>query len=143
MGKGYISGAEYLIQGTQEEMLLYHAPVTGGEVLIEEYEKGALRADFRCSNASDREGYVELPLLHYYGYRAYAGEEKTQLSVCKGDNNVVRVVIPADFDAQITVKFVSPWYWRVAEAGSYMMLLSLLAIFIRHRKRGQGMSIAK
>lgn len=132
MGKGYISGAEYLVQGTQEETLLYHAPVTGGNVLIEEYEKGALRADFRCRNTGDQEGYVELPLLHYYGYRAYAGG--VQLSVCKGDNNVVRVIIPAGFDGEVTAGFVSPWYWRVAEAVSYMMLLSLLVVYIIHRK---------
>lgn len=143
MGKGYISGAEYLVQGTQEDTLLYHAPVTGGEVLIEEYEKGALRADFRCRNVGGGEGYVELPLLHYHGYRAYAGEEGAQLSVCKGDNNVVRVVIPAGFDAQVTVRFVSPWYWRVAEVVSYMTLLSFLVIYVIRRKDGWRKSIAK
>lgn len=112
--------------------MLYHAPVTGGNVLIEEYEKGALRADFRCRNTGDQEGYVELPLLHYYGYRAYAGG--VQLPVCKGDNNVVRVIIPAGFEGEVTAGFVSPWYWRVAEAVSYMMLLSLLVVYIIHRK---------
>ncbi|MBD5529736.1 MAG: hypothetical protein HDR02_15240 [Lachnospiraceae bacterium] len=134
MGRGYISGAEYLVQGTQEETLLYHAPVTGGNILITEYEKGALRADFRCSNVGDQEGYVELPLLHYYGYQAYAGEERVQLPVCKGDNNVIRVLIPAGFDMRVTVRFVSPWYWRVAEIISYMMLLSFLVVYVRHRK---------
>lgn len=143
MGKGYISGAEYLVQGTQEETLLYHAPVTDGGLLIEEYEKGALCADFRCINAGGQEGYVELPLLHYYGYRAYAGEEKVPLPVCKGDNNVVRVIIPAGFDAQVSVRFVSPWYWRVAEAVSYMTLLSFLVIYVRRRKGGWRKPIAK
>ncbi len=132
MGKGYISGAEYLVQGTQEELLFYHAPVTGGDVMIVEYEKGALGADFRCGNTGDGEGYVELPLLHYYGYRAYA--EGVQLPVCKGDNNVVRVIIPAGFDAQVKVRFVSPWYWRVAEIVSYMMLLSFLVVYVLRRR---------
>lgn len=36
--------------------------------MITEYEKGALRADSRCSNAGNQEGYVELPLLHYFGH---------------------------------------------------------------------------
>lgn len=120
MGAGYISGAEYLIQGTEEETLLYRAPVVSEGILLSEYEKGALRAEFICDNTSGQEGYVDLPLLHYYGYRAYADDGNEQLQVCKGDNNVVRVIIPPDCNTQITVKFVSPWYWRVAEIVSYL-----------------------
>lgn len=120
MGAGYISGAEYLVQGTEEEMLLYRAPVVSEGILVSEYEKGALRAEFICDNTSGQEGYVDLPLLHYYGYRAYADDGNEQLQVCKGDNNVVRVIIPPDCNTQITVKFVSPWYWRVAEIVSYL-----------------------
>lgn len=134
MGMGYISGAEYLVQGTEEQGLLYHPPVTSEEVLVTDYEKGALRAEFMCNNVSGREGYVELPLLHYYGYRAWAGEKEQSLSVCKGDNNVVRVIIPAGLDTQVTVKFVSPWYWRVAEAVSYIAALWILAVCLRRRK---------
>lgn len=137
MGKGYISGEEYLVQGTEEQTLLYHPPVTSEGILITDYEKGALRADFRCNNVSGGEGYVELPLLHYYGYQAYAGEGEQPLSVCKGDNNVVRVIIPADCNMQITVKFVSPWYWRIAEAVSYMAGLWILAACLRRREGGR------
>lgn len=134
MGHGYISGAEYLVEGTSEQTLLYHSPVTSGEIQITDYEKGALRADFMCSNTGGEEGYVELPLLHYYGYRAYAGEKEQPLPVCKGDNNVVRVIIPADCSTHVTVKFVSPWYWRIAEIVSYMTLLPVLAMGLRRRK---------
>lgn len=133
MGRGHISGAEYLVQGTVESTLQYHPPVMSGEVSVTDYQKGALRADFRCRNDSSQEGYVELPLLHYYGYRAYAGEERTPLSVRKGDNNVVRVIIPAGSDMQITVQFVSPWYWRAAEAVSYAAALWILSAVVRMR----------
>ncbi|MDE5749128.1 MAG: hypothetical protein K2I21_16370, partial [Acetatifactor sp.] len=134
IGKGYISGAEYLVQGTDEQDLLYHSPVTSEEVLITDYEKGALRAEFICNNVSGRNGYVELPLLHYYGYRAWAGEKEQSLSVCKGDNNVVRVMIPAGLDMHVMVKFVSPWYWRAAEAVSYIATLWMLVICFKRRK---------
>lgn len=134
IGKGYISGAEYLVQGTDEQDLLYHSPVTSEEVQITDYEKGALRAEFICNNVSGRNGYVELPLLHYYGYRAWAGEKEQSLSVCKGDNNVVRVMIPAGLDMHVMVKFVSPWYWRAAEAVSYIATLWMLVICFKRRK---------
>lgn len=120
MGAGYISGAEYLVQGTKEETLLYRAPIVSEGVLVSEYEKGALRAEFTCDNTSGQEGYVDLPLLHYYGYRAYIGDGNEQLQVCKGDNNVVRVILPPDCNTRITVRFVSPWYWRIAEIISYL-----------------------
>lgn len=120
MGAGYISGAEYLVQGTNEETLLYRAPIVSEGVLVSEYKKGALRAEFTCNNTSGQEGYVDLPLLHYYGYRAYAGDGNEQLQVCKGDNNVVRVIIPPGCNTRITVRFVSPWYWRIAEIVSYL-----------------------
>lgn len=131
MGKGYIAGGEYLAWGTRQETLVYHAPAASKGVLLEAYEKGALCADFRCVNPGNQEGYVELPLLHYYGYQAYA--EGMRLSVCKGDNNLVRVIIPAGLDAQVKVRLFSPWYWRAAEIVSYMTLLYLPATYIIRR----------
>lgn len=127
MGAGYISGAEYLVQGTKEETLLYRGPIASGGVLVSEYEKGALCVDFTCVNTGGQEGYVDLPLLHYYGYRAWSGDGKEPLQVCKGENNVVRVLVPPGCDTRITVKFVSPWYWRVAEIVSYLAAAWLFA----------------
>lgn len=135
MGFGYISGAEYLIEGTVEETLLYHEPSTSECVSIMDYEKRALRADFYCSNSIELEGYVELPLLHYYGYRAYSQDGTQQFVVCKGENNLVRVLIPGNCNTQITVKFVSPWYWRIAEGISYICIIWILIMCLRYRRR--------
>lgn len=128
MGAGYISGAEYLVQGTEQETLLYRAPIVSEGILVSEYEKGALRAEFSCDNTSGQEGYVDLPLLHYYGYRAYAGNGNEQMQVCKGDNNVVRVLIPSGCNTHITVRFISPWYWRMAEIISYLAAAWILIV---------------
>ncbi len=132
MGYGYISGAEYLVQGTEHESLLYRGPVSGGAVTVTDYEKGALRAQFTCCNADRQEGYVELPLLHYYGYRAYG--EDGELTVRKGENNLVRVVIPPGCHTAVRVRFVSPWYWRVAEGVSYLTAAAILLMCIRKRR---------
>lgn len=135
MGAGYISGAEYLIQGTREETLLYRDPVVSGGVRVSEYEKGALRAEFVCDNAGREEGYVDLPLLHYYGYRAYAGDGEERLQVCKGDNNVVRVIIPPQSHMKVAVMFVSPWYWRAAEWVSAAAAVWIGICLLRRVKR--------
>lgn len=130
MGYGYISGAEYLVQGTEQESLLYREPVPGGAVAVTDYEKGALRARFTCVNVSDQEGYVDLPLLHYNGYRAYG--EDGELTVCKGDNNLVRVMIPPGCHTAVRVQFVSPWYWRAAEWISYLTAAGILLVIGCH-----------
>lgn len=135
MGYGYISGAEYLVQGTTQDSLLYHGPTASGNVEITAYEKGALRAELSCVNSSGQEGYVELPLLHYYGYRAYG--ENGELAVCKGDNNVVRVMIPAGCSTKVTVQFVSPWYWRAAEGVSWLGAVWILFVCLKHAERGK------
>lgn len=137
MGAGYISGAEYLVQGTEQETLLYRGPAASGGISVEDYEKGALRAEFTCENMSGQEGYVELPLLHYYGYRAWTGDGR-ELTVCKGDNHVVRVLIPPGCSARITVRFVSPWYWRAAEVVSYLGAFGILLVWPLVRGKGRG-----
>lgn len=124
-GSGYISGAEYLIEGTDESKLAYSSYVADENIQVLEYEKGSLRAEAYCVNETAAEGYVEFPLLHYKGYRAYG--EGQELECIKGENNVVRVVIPAGFDGWLEAKFVSPFYWRVAEAVTYLWWFAVIA----------------
>lgn len=120
MGFGYISGAEYLIEGTKEELLMYHNPVASEGICLESYAKEYLHVLMECKNLTAESGYIELPILHYKGYRAYTGEHEGLL-VKKGNNNVVRVDVPANFHGQIEVKFVSPIYWRIAEVITVVM----------------------
>ncbi len=133
-GSGYISGAEYLIEGTREEELMYRAPVTGGNVSYSDYTKNYLQADMVCTNTGKEEGYVELPMLYYKGYRAFGGEERTPLQVVSGENHVVRVVIPPEFQGQVRVGFYSPLYWRLSELLSLATLGILTASAVMRRK---------
>lgn len=126
MGRGYISGAEYLIEGTDAELLIYKTPYGAEGVRISEYEKGSLSAYLYCVNTLDSESYVELPLLHYKGYRAYASETGEELETAKGDNNVVRVILPARYSGGVSVRFVSPFYWRISEVVSLVCWVAAL-----------------
>ncbi len=119
MGFGYISGAEYLLEGTDQNQLYYNEPTLSENVELLEYEKGALSAKLLCINESALEGFVDLPLLFYKGYRAY-GEDKEVLQLAYGDNNVVRVIIPEGYRGEINVCFQPPFYWRVSEIFSYI-----------------------
>ncbi len=146
MGLGYISGAEYVVEGTDYEHLYYGDPVVSKDIVLFEYEKEYLHVDMSCSNDGPKEGYIELPMLCYTGYHAFTDTEHEELEVVKGDNNVIRVLIPEGFRGNIDVKFVSPWYWRLSEVVTYAWWLGLITICIakkiKNRKKLQEVDYA-
>ena len=133
---GYVSGGEYIIYGTDMSKLSYSIPLTSETVQLVQYDKGDLAADFRCSNSSFEEtGYVEVPLFLYKGYRAETGAGE-RLTCVYGNNNVIRVLIPPKFNDTISVRFVSPVYWRISEACSALAWLAIL-IYCARTARGK------
>ena len=137
MGTGYLSGAEYLLYGTEEELLTYHAPYAGEGVTIEDYEKEYLELSFTARNAAKEESYADVALLNYKGYRAVAVQSGEKLPIVNGDNNCVRVLLPAGFEDKVSICFVEPWYWRVAEAVSLFSILVGLLLYSRDRLKGK------
>ena len=126
MGNGYISGGEYIIQGTNEDDLHYKNETTGPDVSVTDYVKKSISVSMHAENTGAEESWVEVPLLHYKGYSA-KDFEGTKLETVKGNNNVVRVILPANYSGDISIKFVSPIYWRLGEVAS---LLTLIVIFV-------------
>lgn len=142
MGFAYISDGEYLVQGTDASLLTFSPPKSDEGTEILSYEKEYLNVRLNCQNASDEEGYVDLPLLCYTGYQAYSGQGGQKLQTAKGDNNVLRVVIPAHFSDTIEVKFVPPLLWRFGEAISYAGWLAVVAggIVVWKKRQRRGIS---
>lgn len=139
MGFAYISDGEYLVQGTDKSILTFSGPKPDPGTEISSYEKEYLYVRMSCHNTGGTEGYVELPMLCYTGYQAYAkGGER--LDVVRGDNNVVRVVVPAYFSDEIEVGFAPPLHWRISEAISYggwlVLAVGGLASWRKRRMRG-------
>lgn len=134
MGFGYISGAEYLIQGTDESLLTFSGPQAGDGVEINDFGQNYLKLILSCTNQSDSDSFVELPLLLYKGYQAIDMETKQSLQVFAGDNNEVSVRIPAGFDGTLQVNFISPIYWRIAEIISLGTLIALILTGWKHRR---------
>lgn len=134
MGNGYISGAEYLPYGTDASQLIYREPIPGGDVEIESSEKGPLTVEVSCRNPGG-ESALNLPLLYYKGYRAYDRDTGDRLEVYAGANNTVHVKVPAGYEGTIRTAFVSPWYWRLAEAVSLVFCIGLAVWYRRVRRR--------
>lgn len=115
-GNSYLSGREYLPEGT-DESLLKAGKVTASEgVSYRDLKKNYVGTELYCENASGVNGYVELPLLYYRGYQARDMKTGNALMVSDGENHVVRVEVPEGYQGNIYTSFYSPWYWRAAEA---------------------------
>lgn len=77
------------------------------------------------------DGYAEIPVLYYKGYQAKDEATGELLPVVGGDNNVVRIEIPAGYKGTLYITFHSPWYWRAAEAISAVTILFVLYSIVK------------
>ncbi len=135
MGFGYISGAEYLIHGTKEELLTFEKePKPEQGVIVSGYERGCLKADLSCENANQEESYIDIPLLLYKGYHAYGNDE--ELDIGYSENYGVRIFIPPQFSGNLTVRFESPLYWRISEIISAVVFIWVIwrIVLLNRRK---------
>lgn len=137
MGFGYISGAEYLIEGTDAEKLTYGGVAAGDGVEVYSWEKGYLQAAVQCANRKSGDSFLDIPLLLYKGYQAVNTDTGEPLRLSAGENNVVRVEIPEGFDGSLRVSFVSPVYWRISEWISAGTVMLLLAVWAGRKRRQQ------
>lgn len=135
MGFGYVSGAEYLIEGTDIEQLTFADAVAGEGVEIQRYEKGPLQADVTCANLIGVGSYVDIPLLLYKGYQAVDVTSGQEMELCAGVNNVIRVLIPAGYRGTLKINFESPVYWRISELISVLTIAVLLVVGLRYRRK--------
>jgi hypothetical protein len=133
MGFGYVSGGEYLPYGTDTSLLTFTAP-EGEDITIDSYTRNGLSFDIKCSNMTDAEKILEVPLLYYKGYQAYDKASGGRLELYSGTNSTVTVKLPAGFDGELAVRFVPPWYWRVSE----LVTLLTIGAFIIKRIGSRG-----
>lgn len=138
LGTGYLSGAEYLRYGIQQPDLSFHAPLPGDDIEILEYEKTGLEVNLLLKN-SGNDSYVEVPLQHYKGYTALSADGE-ELKLEDGTHCDIRVLIPAGFEGELTVRFHPPWYWRMGELISLLSLLGIIAFSLHGKFPGSHLS---
>lgn len=135
MGFGYISGAEYLVEGTDKDKLTFADAVAGEGVDILAYQKDYLKVDMTCVNNTGAESYVDVPLLLYKGYRIVDAESGQEMQLSPGENNVIRILIPANYEGRIKLDFVSPIYWRISEVITLVTIIILFVVGRKYRRK--------
>lgn len=133
MGFGYISGAEYLIYGTDSDQLSFARPRYGENIQITEYTKRGLNTSFFCRNDGEVQERITLPVLLYKGYEAI-GESGEKMEIVDSDNHLLQVSVPGGYTGRITVRFTEPWYWRVAEIITLLTIVGMSIWLIRKRR---------
>ena len=96
-------------------------------------EAGKLKYRISLNNHQDSEAYVEFPVILYKGYHALC--ETGELQSTYGQNQRLRVIVPANFEGNISLSYSEPWYWRVAEILSLITFLVLTVYQVYQIKR--------
>ena len=96
-------------------------------------EAGKLKYRVSLNNHQNSEAYVEFPVILYKGYHALC--EDGELQATYGQNQRLRVIVPANFEGNISLSYSEPWYWRVAEILSLITLLVLTVYQVYRIKR--------
>ncbi|WP_026498441.1 glycosyltransferase family 39 protein [Butyrivibrio sp. WCD2001] len=125
---------QYMLTGTDLERLQYASVLPSSEEITydgESREKGVY--ELHLINSSGEEGYADLPLLAYPHYYATDGVQSYKLSA--GDNNKLRITLPAGCDSVIKIRFREPLYWRIAELVTLAFVLVIIAACFRKKNK--------
>ena len=132
----YIGGQEYLHKGTYKESIETREPtVISEKALITGVEKQYLNVGVEYINAENG-AFAELPLYYYEGYNA-TDDEGNRLRVDAGTNGVVRVWLNAG-SGTVSVKYIPPVIYRVAELLSLLTALGIITVLI-YKRRSKGL----
>lgn len=128
----YTWDRQYLLSDTDREQTknfdLYASE--GVQITEDSREDGTYK--YYIDNPSETEGYADLDILMYKGYKAYT-DDGNELDLDFGTNNRVRVIIPGGFNGNVTISFYEPIYWRIAECISLLSIIAC-ALVLFNRK---------
>ena len=105
-------------------------------VIIADYRKSGTKISFLCTNTSDEEQAVELPLLYYRGYEARDIGTGSIIAIDgEGDNGKLRMKLAANYSGTVQVRFREPVLWRVSEAISLVSICVICFLFFQRKKQ--------
>ena len=124
--QNYNSDAQYQIFETDLEKL--SRDVQLHNATLEFVKEKGLSLLLAARTESGGGGMITVPRLFYPYY--HAASESGALPLEWGENNLINIVLPPNFNGKILLYFSPPWFWRVAEVLTILsFLLLVFAIF--------------
>ncbi|MBO4863138.1 MAG: hypothetical protein J5517_02115 [Eubacterium sp.] len=127
-----LMGYQYLYEGTDYSIPEREHEVTGNDSNIINVDNSSNSYIITC-NSTGTDSFIELPLYYYPGDIA-KDSDNNRLNLDRGSNNRIRVMLPEDFDGEITVKYSEPMIWHVMEMISLFTFFALIIYEIRSKK---------
>lgn len=120
-----VGTGEYLRDGTNRDMF----KTLSSDIFSERMNEVSIISRRGCNMrircvASDEEGFIWIPLFHYKGYHV-TDDDGNEYPIKDGYANQIEVSVPIGFDGYLNVEFREPWYWRVSELISVLVVLWL------------------
>lgn len=130
IGSDKIGGAEYIRLGT--DFKNRNKKINIKNVNVSNIKR--IENEFKIHISSSEEGFIELPLYNYKGYKAIASNGQ-ELEIIDGINNLVKIIIPKDFNSDVVVKFKEPKSWRISELVSFVTTLFIIIFYYINKRR--------
>ena len=126
---GAVANGEYLFVENSAMAIIDQQPVPADEtaVSIISYEKKNSRISMECENLSGEVQSVKVSFLDYKGFVVTDKTTGEKLDTTCDEQHILTVLLPADYQGTVQVCFRQPWYWRVAEIVSLVVLIALFA----------------
>ena len=124
-----VGNGEYIREDTDEE--LFDGEIYSNDVIsLGNYQKDGMHAEFWCETGASGDAWVELPILNYKGYHAkdrYGNGLETE----DGNNNVLRIRLPQEYNGLVTVDYTVPGSYRMADLGSLLCIIELFIVLFK------------
>lgn len=122
---------EYTLPGSDlARTVTEHGVLLSGDAQLTAYEKNGTEITAEVSSTDG--GAIEFPLFAFDGYKAEL--DGGEIAIERGDNNRIRVEIPAGTSGPLHIWFAGKLLWRVADLASLATAAALCAYVIRKRK---------
>lgn len=128
-----VMGGEYLLKGTDRDCWQDTDVWSEGKLSTLDYRREGGSSFVTCQNGGEAETYVDIPVFCYKGYRAKDVQTKEGFLIVSGEQNRIRVIIPAGYNGTIKIRFCEPWYWRVSELISVIGVIMIFICFKKNR----------
>lgn len=134
----------YLLDGTQKETYIDSGiSVIEGKVEIGSYYKEEGVSYLKAENTTDVPALVSIPVFAYRHYHAF-DENGNEFSILSDAENRILLEIPPYSSPELEIRFIPPFYWRIAEMVSLSTMFALCAsggwILMKNKNREKTLS---